>query len=226
MDIEKSKRHSKIIGDFGEGVLLNWLSRSGFEVCRVDHTGLDIIAYHPKTDKRLGISVKSRTRNGGKEDTHVNVLSCRKRKNDRQKLLDACDSFSCEPYLAVYVETVDSADLYLTSLAHYDEKYKARGGRAIDDWKMGDRYIEKYDKDPDVKHIHMAFNGKPVNRNHQVLIQKTKKSGTDHNRKIWILCCANPQKPECAHVYGANGSDFHQRKCPKCQDGAPGLSFD
>ena len=126
MDIEKSTRHQKIIGDFGEAILLNWLSRSGFEVCRVDHTGIDVVAYHPATKSRLGITVKSRTRNVGKEDTHVNMLSYQKGKNDRQKLLDACKAFACNPWSAVYVETLESADLYLTSLAHYDEKYRSR----------------------------------------------------------------------------------------------------
>jgi hypothetical protein len=157
MDIQKGTRHQKIIGDFGEGVLLNWLSRSGFEVCLVDHTGLDVIAYHPVTKKRLGISVKSRTRNVGKECTHVNILSYQKEKNDRQKLLDACEAFACDSYIAVYVETVNYADLYLTSLAHYDQKYRAREGRALDDWKMGKKYTEEYDKDPDVKHVRMDF---------------------------------------------------------------------
>jgi hypothetical protein len=157
MDIEKSTRHQKIIGDFGEGVLLNWLSRSGFEVCLVDHTGLDVVAYHPATKKRLGITAKSRTRNLGKENTHVNVLSYQKGKNDRQKLLDACEAFACTPYLAIYVETVDFADLYLTSLAHYDTKYRSKEGRALDDWKMGTKYVEEYYKDPEVKHVRMAF---------------------------------------------------------------------
>ena len=155
MDIEKSTRHQKIIGDFGEGVLLNWLSRSGFEVCLADHTGLDVIAYHPTTKKRLGITVKSRTRNSDKKNDSVNLLS--KRKEDRKKLEAACRAFACEPYFAVYVETRDSADLYLTSLAHYDQKYRAREDRVIDDWKMGKQYIKAYDKDPEVKHVHMVF---------------------------------------------------------------------
>lgn len=27
---------------------------------------------------------------------------------------------------------------------------------------------------------------------------------------------------ECGHVYGANGADIFQKKCPKCQGGAAG----
>lgn len=67
IDIEKSSRHSKIIGNLGEHLVCNWLSRSGFEVTVVDHTGIDVIAYNPKTRERLGITIKSRTRNPGKE---------------------------------------------------------------------------------------------------------------------------------------------------------------
>ena len=59
--IVKGTRHQKIIGGFGELLLCNWLSRSGFEVAVVDHTGIDIIAYEPHSQKRLGITVKSRS---------------------------------------------------------------------------------------------------------------------------------------------------------------------
>ena len=35
-------------------------------------------------------------------------------------------------------------------------------------------------------------------------------------------------KTECTHcgyVYGTNGSDMHERKCPQCQGGAPGIRY-
>ena len=115
--IQKSSRHQHIIGKFGEYMLCNWLSRSGFEAAVVDHTGLDVVSFNPSTDRRLGITVKSRTRNVGTEATHVNIFSYREGKNDRQRLVEACRSFGCEPWIAVYVETQCSADLYLTSLA-------------------------------------------------------------------------------------------------------------
>lgn len=37
MEIRKGSRHQKVIGDFGENLICNWLSRSGFEVVLVDH---------------------------------------------------------------------------------------------------------------------------------------------------------------------------------------------
>ena len=157
MDIVKSSRHQKIIGNFGENLISNWLSRSGFEVTIVDHTGMDIITYNPATKRRLGITVKSRTRNVGKEETTVNIFSRRKGKNDRQKLIAACEAFSCEPWIGVYVETSGAADVYLTSLNNYDEKYLGRAEKAVDVWKMGSKDRERYEMDSHVKHIRIEF---------------------------------------------------------------------
>lgn len=157
MDIIKSSRHSKIIGDFGENLICNWLSRSGFEVAIVDHTGIDIIAYNPNDDHRIGITVKSRTRTSGKENDSINIFSY-SNKNDRQKVLDACKAFDCEPWIAIYIETEKYADMYLTSLENYDLKYKSKKERAIDDWKMTKPNLEKYNIDSDLKNIHIDFN--------------------------------------------------------------------
>jgi hypothetical protein len=57
-----------------------------------------------------------------------------------------------------------------------------------------------------------------VNPNGQVTVRNTGKPGTDHLQYIYQLACSR-----CGHVYGANGSDIHERKCPSCQSGAPGL---
>jgi len=159
MEIVKSTRHQKIIGNFGEALLCNWLSRSGFEVTIVDHTGIDVLAYNSRTRKRLGISVKSRTRVKGTETTSVNIFSYRKDKNDRQKVLDACKAFAAEPWIAIYVESSNFADLFLLSLEHYDHEYRARQKRAIDTWKMGQKYRERYEADSQVRHIQMDFSG-------------------------------------------------------------------
>jgi hypothetical protein len=159
MEIVKSTRHQKIIGDFGEALLCNWLSRSGFEVTIVDHTGIDVLAYNPQAGKRLGISVKSRTRGKGTEVSSVNILSYQKGKDDRQKVLDACKAFAAEPWIAIYVESSNSADLFLLSLEHYDRKYRVNQKRAIDDWKMGQKYRDKYKKDSQIWHIQMDFSG-------------------------------------------------------------------
>jgi Holliday junction resolvase-like predicted endonuclease len=156
METIKSSRHQKIIGEFGEQLICNWLSRSGFEVTIVDHTGIDIIAYYRRTQERLGITVKSRTRTPGAEAVSVTVF--RSGKSDREKLRAACEFFACEPWIAIYVETTESGDLYLTSLENYDRKYRGKG-TAVGDWKMKEKDKCSYEKDPEVKHIGIDFRG-------------------------------------------------------------------
>src|ERR1039458_6168943 len=112
MHINKSTRRQKIVGDFGEHLVCNWLSRSGFEVSRVDHTGIDVVAYNPTIKKRYGITVKARTRKPDREADAVYVF----RPGDREKMLAACKAFGCHPWIAIYVESEVAADLFLTSL--------------------------------------------------------------------------------------------------------------
>ncbi|MDT1063426.1 hypothetical protein RM190_16250 [Paracoccus sp. CPCC 101403] len=57
-----------------------------------------------------------------------------------------------------------------------------------------------------------------LNRNGQEVIQRRDLPGNDHNQKVYVLRCR-----QCAAVYGANGSDIFQRRCPKCGGGSKGL---
>ncbi|WP_084396549.1 hypothetical protein [Henriciella aquimarina] len=56
--------------------------------------------------------------------------------------------------------------------------------------------------------------------------------------KFWLLCDElkvqdaallvlglEPHRRDLRHPLRANGSDFHQRKCPHCQGGMPGLDI-
>jgi hypothetical protein len=62
------------------------------------------------------------------------------------------------------------------------------------------------------------------NRNGQRLVRKTNRPGNHRNQRVWVLQCAHP---ECDHhMYGANGCDFWERHCPRCQGGAAGLDFE
>jgi len=62
-----------------------------------------------------------------------------------------------------------------------------------------------------------------INKHNQQVIRKTGLAGTDHNQKVYHLRCLNEA---CGAEYGANGSDIHLRKCPECQNGAPGLAIE
>ena len=55
------------------------------------------------------------------------------------------------------METSASADLYLTSVEHFDQTYRLNRSRAIDTWRMGNEYRQTYDADPDVWHVRVAF---------------------------------------------------------------------
>ncbi len=59
-----------------------------------------------------------------------------------------------------------------------------------------------------------------VNRNRQKNLGTRGVSGNDHLQKAYELECL-----KCGHHYGANGSDIFQRKCPRCQGGAPGIPY-
>lgn len=59
-----------------------------------------------------------------------------------------------------------------------------------------------------------------VSKNGQVVIRNTGRPGTDHLQNIYQLGCSR-----CGWVYGANGTDIHERKCPGCQNGEPGLTL-
>ena len=59
-----------------------------------------------------------------------------------------------------------------------------------------------------------------INRNRQKNHGTRDLPGNDHcqySYKLECLCCG--------HCYGANGTDIHIRKCPKCQGGAPGIEY-
>ncbi len=113
MEISKSSRHSKITGDFAEGLVLYWLSKYGFECARVDHTGIDLIAKNPHTGERMGISVKSRCRTAGTKKTAVTVV-----RHDLNKVDAACQAFGCEPYFAVVVDARDRIQVFILSEEH------------------------------------------------------------------------------------------------------------
>lgn len=57
-----------------------------------------------------------------------------------------------------------------------------------------------------------------INANGQQLFRVTGAKGSDFNARVWVLKCRR-----CGEVYGCNGTDAWQRKCPRCQNGAAGL---
>jgi hypothetical protein len=142
--MQKSTRHAKITGDFGEALVLYLLSRSGFECARIDHTGIDLIAKRPRSEERLGISVKCRSRAPGTEASAVNLGY----PEDLEKVAAACDAFQCVPYFAVVVDAPPRVTVYLVSKEHLDQLYPDRSGMTA--WSMSPGSVKRYRADPNV----------------------------------------------------------------------------
>lgn len=150
VQITKSSRHSKITGDFAESMVLYWLSKYGFECAKVDHTGIDIIDRNPKRKELMGISVKSRSRNIGKEGQYVSIP-----KNNFDKARNACKAFDCVPYFTIQVDEADTIWIFITSMKHLLEMYPI--GQRVSGWKMTENHIKQYLKDPEIKIIKMKY---------------------------------------------------------------------
>jgi hypothetical protein len=146
MDIIKSSRHSKIAGDFGEALVLYWLSKHGFECARVDHTGIDLIARNPHTGDVMGISIKSRTRRSGTEDECITIP-----RDDFTKVEAACSAFGCVPYFAIVVDADRAIRVFITSLAHLVQLHPVKSSGSY--WKMSEAHLAQYSDDSEI----MAF---------------------------------------------------------------------
>jgi len=57
-----------------------------------------------------------------------------------------------------------------------------------------------------------------VNRNGQEVTRVVDVPRTEHAQRVYELRCRS-----CEHRYRSRGSDNFDRKCPACQDGAPGM---
>ncbi|MBZ5588164.1 MAG: hypothetical protein LAO05_06335 [Acidobacteriia bacterium] len=150
--VEKSSRHAKITGDFGEALVLYWLSRSGFECARVDHTGIDLIAKRPRSGERLGISVKTRSRLPGKEAESVNIGHPK----DLAKVEAACSAFQCVPYFAIVVDAARRVSVFLVSKAHLEQLYPGRSG--LVSWSMAPSWVKKYLADAQIQSLEFSTN--------------------------------------------------------------------
>jgi Holliday junction resolvase len=137
--IIKSSRHSKITGDFAEGLVLYWLSKHGFECARVDHTGMDLIARNPHTSELMGISVKSRSRNAGAETSSLRID-----RDNIEKLGEACKAFSCSPYFAVVVDAGAVIRCFIVTLNFLVE---VSGKTKHLSWGMGAKRLAQYQAD-------------------------------------------------------------------------------
>jgi hypothetical protein len=149
MEILKSSRHSRIAGDFGEALVLYWLSKGGFECAQVDHTGIDLIARNRHTQELMGISVKTRTRYAGTETASVNLSH-----DGFDKAREACRAFGCQPYYAIVVDAGGAIRCFLLSLARLEELAPGRGRMSY--WRMSPAQLAVYCSDPSIRFLELG----------------------------------------------------------------------
>ena len=143
MKITKSSRHAKITGDFGEALMLYWLSKYGFECAPVDHTGIDIIAQNPHTNDVMGISVKNRSRNEGAEE-YVSIPN-----DNFDKVAAACEAFGCIPHFAIVVDAGVMIRGFLLPMKRLLALFPR--GKTASEWKMTEAHLRRYAEDPEIQ---------------------------------------------------------------------------
>lgn len=143
VEITKSSRHDKIGGDFGEALILYFLSKYGFECATVDHTGIDLIARHPNVEQPWGISVKTRTRLERNPSKAVII-----KKADFDKANKACKAFHCIPYFAIIVDAKDVIRAFIMPKSQLEKLITT--GKTDCYWGMSPRHVEKYATDRQV----------------------------------------------------------------------------
>ncbi|MFZ1978347.1 MAG: hypothetical protein WAV76_10370 [Bacteroidota bacterium] len=140
MKVSRSSRHAKIVGDFGEALVLYWLSKYGYECARIDYTGIDLIARNPHKKEVMGISVKSRTRTEGTESDVVNIPI-----DNFEKAKNACHAFGCVPYFAIVVDAGEIIRGFVLSMDHLLKISPPTNQASY--WKMNTKHLEKYRND-------------------------------------------------------------------------------
>ncbi len=156
--IDKSSRHQKIAGDFGENLTIYLLSKYGFEASMVDHTGIDIVAFNKKYKKRIGISVKTRTRT--KKTSTEGVLI---KGDNYKKIISACKFFKAVPWFSIVIDqtsvnksgTITLFLLNLDTLLKYYPNFK-KGNDFT--WSMVKKSMQRYEKDQSISIIKFNYN--------------------------------------------------------------------
>lgn len=154
-------RHTKIVGDFGEHLILYWLSKHGYECAHIDHVGIDLIATHPSGGERLGISVKSRDIQRPKSvGAPINIMKNTDKELD--KIHSACEAFGCIPWLAVVVDQNTERHEkrihgFMTSFEHFLAMHQPN--TKMLSWKMSDKALESYRQDERVKMFVCDYEG-------------------------------------------------------------------
>jgi hypothetical protein len=91
----------------------------------------------------MGISVKSRSRQKGKERDYLGIPNENFEKIDR-----ACVAFGCKPYFAILVDADSNLYVFILSKAKLLSMFPM--GKTLSAWKMGAQYVDTYKNDKEI----------------------------------------------------------------------------
>lgn len=143
-EIIRASNNAKIVGNFGEALLLYWFSKHGCEGATVDHTGIDLIVCNLVTGERMGISVKTRQRMPGKARSNINIGT-----DQFEKAQRACDAFGCVPYFALVVDAANVIRVFIVPMSRLRDSCEEGAKHAF--WRMSETAIAEYSTDPAIK---------------------------------------------------------------------------
>jgi hypothetical protein len=99
----------------------------------------------------MGVSVKSRSRSPGTENT---PLSIPKENYDRVK--DACRAFRCKPYFAIVIDGGATIRAFL--LPMHRLKKLCPPGQRVSAWQMSDQHLRQYYADSQITVVELNNN--------------------------------------------------------------------
>ena len=143
MEKIKSKRHSKIVGDFGEHLVCYWLSKRNFQPVIVDYIGIDIVAYNNNSKERLGISVKSRTRQKTQSQKSEFLLKTKQ----FPLIYEACKFFDAKPYFGIVVDqdVFQRIEIYIIPFENILNINKFKEGNKSLSIRVSEEYTKQYE---------------------------------------------------------------------------------
>ena len=154
--MDKSDRHSKITGDFGEHFLLYFLSKLNYEAALIDYTGIDILAYDKTRNKKIGISVKARSRTLLRPTDGLLVHG-----GNYEKIISSCKYFDCEPWICIIIDKPQEQGskiflflLSLDALCKYYPNFKT--GKEFT-FSMATTQLNKYNNDQNIFKIEFEY---------------------------------------------------------------------
>ena len=157
LELQKSSRHSDITGKFGERLIQYFLSKMNYEVCYVDHTGIDLIATNLTTNETIGISVKSRSRLVSKIRDRITI-----KPGNYEQITKACKDFNVKPWLALIIdEPLDAFSGKIRVIILSVEKLLSlypnfQNGKSIS-FNLSKASLTKYCNDPDIHSIILDY---------------------------------------------------------------------